>query len=344
MMRLFQFTGIALAITINAHGQMGNQSLFGSDEILSVTIACNLRELINDTDEKTASYHSGILSYFDADSTNVSVEVELKTRGIFRKSKENCTFPPVMVKFKGQRNDSDLFSGQKKLKLVTTCRNRNPRFEQFVVKEYLAYRMYNMLTEYSFRVRLLRVNFIDLQQKIRNFTTIAFLIESERELAKRNGLSIMKNLGIHQEAVDHEVITTLSIFQYMIGNTDWSVPKLHNIKLFLKDPAKSPIAVPYDFDFCGLVDPPYTKPPENLPIKHVTERIYRGFCEEPELLEPLLNNFLKRKGQFYNLVWSNTLLSPSSRKRVLRYLDEFYAILSSERLKNIEFYQNCRKN
>lgn len=342
-MRLFQFIGVALAITVNAHGQMGAQSLFGSDEILSVTIACNLRELISDTDEKTARYHSGILSYFDADSSNVSIEIELKTRGIFRKSKENCTFPPVMVKFKGQRNDSALFSGQKKLKMVTTCRYRNPRFEQFIVKEYLAYRMYNILTDYSFRVRLLRVNFIDLQQKIRNFTTIAFFIESESDLAKRKGLTIMKNMGIHQEAVDHDVITTLSIFQYMIGNTDWSVPKLHNIKLFLKDPAKSPIAVPYDFDFCGLVDPPYTKPPENLPIKHVTERIYRGYCEAPELVEPYLNIFQKRKGQFYNLVSSNELLSPSSRRGVLRYLDEFYNILSSERSKNIEFYQNCRK-
>ena len=64
----------------------------------------------------------------------------------------------------------------------------------------------------------------------------------------------------------------------MIGNTDWNLDKSHNIELIRPASGGAPIPVPYDFDWSGLIAPPYARPNQMLGIGSVKQRLFRGFC------------------------------------------------------------------
>ena len=64
--------------------------------------------------------------------------------------------PPLFVSFGDETARGTLFEGQTMLPLTTHCRDSSS-YEQYVLKEYLAYRIYNLLTDKSLRVRLARV-------------------------------------------------------------------------------------------------------------------------------------------------------------------------------------------
>lgn len=330
--------------TYLGYGQNTTKPLFQSNEIIEITLASNLKEIINDDDEQNAKYHPAVLSYNDGNSGPVNLNVKIKTRGHFRRLKENCNFPPLRIKFQDKETDTTIFNGQNKLKLVTSCRKANRKYEQFILKEYYIYKIYNEITEISFRTRLVKINYIDLERKIKNFSTYAFFIEDENDLAERTGGKIIETQGIHQDAVDQKQMNELAVFEYLIGNTDWSVIKLHNIKLIVYENEFLIKPIPYDFDFCGLVNPPYTKPPEFLEIKHVTDRLYRGFCKPKDILEPTLNKFKEQRELIKGIFLSDTLMDIKEKERCLRYVDEFYDVLKNEKSTEQEFYIKCRNN
>ena len=98
-------------------------------------------------------------------------------------------------------------------------------------------------------------------------------------MAKRNSCRELENVAINTEQTERKQMTLVALFEYMIGNTDWSVPAYHNIKLMQdrKNPESIPFAVPYDLNHCGFVNAPYAVPPEELGIETVKDRMYRGF-------------------------------------------------------------------
>jgi hypothetical protein len=221
---------------------------------------------------------------------------------------------------------------------------RSKRFEQFIIKEYLVYKAYNLISPFSFNVRMVKINFVDTENRVNSFTTHAFFIEDKNDMAARNGSKILETQGIHQLAVNQKMMNELAVFQYLIGNTDWSVPKLHNTELVVIDETQPLIAIPYDFDFCGIVNPPYTKPPEILTIQHVTERLYRGFCKSKEELEPAFEKFQRLKNDIISIYNQDTLLDQKEKKRILKYIETFYQTLDNPKQKEREFFDSCRND
>ncbi len=335
-----------LFITISqiAFPQVEPKTLFQSDKLLELTIATNLKSLMLDIDETRAQYHPASLSYFDQHNTPITLNIQIKTRGHFRRQKENCSFPPLRIKFVDPGLQNSLFQGQEKLKLITKCRMSNSKFEQFIIKEHLVYKAFNLITDFSFNTRMVKINYVDTEGRIKNFSTYAFFLEDKYDMAGRNNGKILSTQGIHQEAVDQRMMNELAVFQYMIGNTDWSVPKLHNIELVVINETVPLIAVPYDFDFCGIVNPPYTKPPEILPIQHVTERYYRGFCKTKEELDPVFLKFLDLKEEILGIYLKDSLLNSSEKKRIIKFIEGFYKIIENPDKREREFFENCRKN
>ncbi len=326
---------VALVFVVKVEAQ---SKLFDSHEPIEIELITNLKNLFRDVNPKTAHYHESILFYFYSD-TSYSIPVKLKTRGIFRRDKTNCNLPPLSLK-PINAND-EIFNTSRKIKLVNPCFN-NKRYEQYLFKEYLAYRIFNILTEYSFRVRLARVIYIDNSGKFKNFITHSFFIEPIGYLEQRLNVKEIKTQGIIQNATYRMLLDRMAFSQFMIGNTDWSVPKLHNIKLVYSDSLYSLIPIPYDFDFCGLVDPPYTKPPDIIPINHVTERYYRGNCRSADEFKTTIDFFLSKKEDIYNLIYSDTLLNKKNKLSVIKYIDNFYNIITNERLVKKEIIDNCR--
>lgn len=282
------------------------------------------------------------LSILLEDSTLYSEQIKIKPRGEFRKS--YCIFPPFEIKFKKSDDDHIFTKESNKLKLVTHCKNPGI-YEQYVLKEYLCYRMYNLLTDYSFRVRLLEIHYIDNAGKKKPIIRNGFIVESNKNLATRIDAYPVKINGINLFQTDDEVAHTMTVFQYMIGNTDWAVPVLHNIKLYkLKDPEKfKPITVTYDFDYAGMVNADYAIPDERLGIKSVRERIYRGFCIPEKDMMEIIEPFKQKKESFYALVNNFDLLDKYHKSEMVEYLDEFYQIIEHPDLLREKIINNCKQ-
>ncbi len=317
------------------------KELFRSDKLLEITLLVDdLKALRKDVGE-TPSWHKGLITYITEDSIPVSLQIKVKARGGYRKDPSNCSFPPLKVNFKKNNVDNTVFAGQNKIKLVTHCRNRSEEFNQYVLKEFLAYRIYNILTERSYRVRYSLITYVDGKRRYEPIKRYGFFIEGTRDMAERNGCTHVKVSSIPQEYTDFFYQDLLSVFQYMIGNTDWSVPGRHNIKLIQEKPDHRPVPVPYDFDWTGIVNPVYAKPSEKLGIKTVEERIFRGFEKDMEYYYRIFEIFLQKKEQIYALS-RECHLNEKHQKRVYAYLDDFYEIIVNEKMLAREFIQKAR--
>lgn len=319
----------------------GNK-LFSNDSALDVTIYYNSTLLIKNRDEKSG-FQKGKLQ-LNTDASNFKeFNIELKTRGIFRLKKQNCYFPPLELKFDKKEIKNSIFKGNSKLKLVLPCR-KSDNYQQYLLLEYLAYRIYNQLTEFSFRVKLLQIKLIDLDEKEPAYERYGFLIEPFKSLEKRLQGKELKVKNLHPDLMDRQLMNLTTIYEYMIGNTDWSVKALHNIKILGRDSLKNPVAIPYDFDFSGLVNAPYASAAEQLNLSSVKQRYYNGYSRNyDEIMENVLI-FKSKKDTIYKLVNSLDGLKKHYIDETLKYFDQFYEILDDSNVIKQEFIEKCRKD
>jgi len=307
------------------------------DKPVEVTLTTDIRKLRND--KKTPSWQPANIIMQFSDTSIISEEIRVMPRGIFRKN--NCDMASLMLNFKNP--SSPQLSPLKKLKLVGDCKNGSS-YDELVLKEYMVYKIQNILSNMSFRVRLLHITYKDLKQKVKSFTQYAFLMEEMRDLAARNNCIEIKGKDVFTEATNRDQMTFVNLFQYMIGNTDWSVWKYHNIKLMVpkNDTLAKPYAVPYDYDFCGLVDASYAVPAPELGIESVEERLYRGFSRSYNELQAVIDVFQEKKESIMYYINHFELCSTRCRKSMISYLDEFYKTVANK--KNVEsiFILNAR--
>ena len=245
-----------------------------------------------------------------------------------------------------------MFRGQSNLKMVTHCQ-RGSRIEQYYVLEMLAYRMYNLITDYSFRVRDLNVTYVDSTSGKTDEGRFAFLIEDDSDVAKRHDLKKLNVSSIKLSQLQPGITSELSIFQYMIGNVDWAAlagPEpgacCHNVKLIGPEPLKSgdkAYPIPYDFDSSGLVNAHYAAPPAGIPIRSVTQRIYRGYCVDNASLETARQDFIEQESAMYALFENEELLFSNTRKKALKYTQKFYKTIKDTRDFDKQIIRKCRK-
>ncbi len=314
--------------------------LFQYDDVLKITIHSDFQELLADRGDERQE-HPATLSYNESDGSSGTQDVQLRVRGNFRRQLQNCGFPPLRLNLRKKAVEQTIFHGQDKLKLVTHCQNKEKGAEQRILLEYLIYKIYNILTEYSFNVRLVLINYVDTSGQRKELSRHGFLIESEEELALRLGGKVIKKEGIHQDSTDYNQVAMLSIFQYLAGNTDWSVPALHNIKL-ISLPDGRLIPVPYDFDWSGLVDAPYATPARNIPVEDVRTRFYRGYCRSREIMQTHLDLFNERRDAIQRQVYELEPLSRKNRKLTTQYINQFYKTINSSKRVNKQFLKTCR--
>jgi hypothetical protein len=232
-----------------------------------------------------------------------------------------------------------------KLKLVIGC-GTSAIDEQLLLKEYLIYKMYNLLEEKSFRARLVRVTYKDTRSKMKPYSQYAFLLEDVDDMAKRNQCKASKKVAFLVEETEPKLMNKVDLFEYMIGNADWSVPGNHNIKIIYPkaDETAKVLPVPYDFDNAGLVNAYYAVPSEVIGTESVTERVYRGFPRKMEDIMANIEIFKAKKQDIYALVRNFELLKQQSKSEIIGYLDSFYQLIEDRtRVKGI-FIDNARKN
>jgi len=287
----------------------------------------------------------GTLVYRDTvTGQDVTLEIKIRARGKFRRQKENCAFPPLRINVR--KSNETLFADSDKLKLVTHCRSRSKAYEQTIYKEYLAYRILNLLTDMSFRTRLIDVRYVEVGDGSEVASSAAFFIEDDKQLARRLGMERDESEQTTITALDAAHTNLVSVFQYLIGNTDFSPVKgppgdacCHNYVLMKGNGIQ--VSIPYDFDVTGFADPPHAKPNPRFGLASVKQRLYRGRCPNNGRLESTFRQFRDTKPAIYELVESQPGLTNRERKNTTRYIDRFYKIIDSKRQVNYRFLKAC---
>lgn len=333
----------ALAGSLWTAGLAANP-LFESDTVLSVEISAPLTTLVRE--RSNTDYYEGELRLVDGADDPQTLSLKLRARGNFRRQKETCRFPPVRLNFDKDEVPGTLFEGQNILKLVTHCRPGNNAYEQLVVREYLAYKILELHTPVSFRARLLRINWRDTERNGRAEERYGFVIEHKNELSERLGLEPHDD-GTSYDALDSRQAAIVSVFQYLIGNTDFSLivgppddSCCHN-GILLGKSDEPLMAVPYDFDFSGLVNAPYAAPNPRFKIRKVTNRLYRGNCALNHEVASVAELFLSQQAEVEKLVQEQPGLSRQSRNRMASFLARFYADIGDPRRVESRLIKSC---
>ena len=315
--------------------------LFEATEPLDLTLKADFGA-INKNRGNEKRDQPGVLSYVTAAGDTVALDVQLHTRGHFRLAR--CQYPPLKVVFNREQTPHTTFAHQGSLKLTVQCRG-GQGYANYLLEEYLIYRAYNLLTDRSFRVRLARVSYVDVNGKHAPEMRRAFFVEDDDRMARRNATHVIDQKGLSQGDVDFEQMGVAVVFQYMIGNTDWAVSALHNIVL-TEDSTGVVYPVPYDFDWSGVISTPYAQPDPRLNLPNVRQRAFRGMCRSPQDLATLFARFNARKDTIYAL-YRGMAAEGLEAKRIsqaLDYYDEFFKTINDPGRTRREFILACPRS
>ncbi len=274
-------------------------------------------------------------------------EVQVRARGRYRRDPEICNFPPIRLNFKKSETRDTVLHGLDKVKLVTHCRTGSQRYEQGVVREYLAYKILNILTDLSFNARLLRITYRDSNEQQADITSFAIILEHRDAVGKRTGRPAYETQRTVDSALDPKHTNLVSVFQYMIGNTDYSPVAVaegerccHNSELFGRD-NEPLVSIPYDFDMAGIVNAPHAKPNPRFNIDSVKHRRYRGRCINNGLLPETADYFIARQAEIRELIETIEGPVPSTRKIVASYIQRFYKIIRNPKSLERRMAKTC---
>jgi thiamine biosynthesis lipoprotein len=337
---LFAAVGASLGMPQRAAAQTEGAGLFDRVAPLSLAIEADFTALRGD--RRASPKRPALLTATDADGRVSTVAAEVRTRGNFRLDPANCSFPPLRIDIELEAGRGTVWDGQERLKLVSACRPGRGAYEELVMKEYLAYRSFQVLTDESFRVRLVELSLVEAgtEPVVPRF---GFLIEDDDVLAARLGATVFdlpdgKNLP--SEAFDPIPQLTTAVFQYMIGNTDWSDVAGHNVEILERRGAA--VAVPYDFDMTGLVDPPYATTNPDFQLRSVQERYFRGWCTNPVNVRRVLESVVASRDAVLSLWQEADGLSEDTRRKAIAYLQSFFDEVSAAGDGSPRFLRDCR--
>ena len=313
--------------------------LFRSDTPLPVTLSADFRAVMRDRNPTSVVTFPATISFPAADGSPTTMALRIRSRGHSRRNPATCSFAPLRLEFEKPLTKGTVFDGHGALKLGTHCRKGS---EEIILREYAIYRMFNLLTPNSFRARVAKVTYMDSVTDKLVAEEAGLLIEDDDDVAKRMEGRVITLDGAVFPRLEQESLTLMMLFEYMIGNTDFSIMANHNVRLVLTQNVRR-LPVPYDFDYSGLVGAGYAVPARSLPITNVRHRLYRGPCRTPAEWQPYLDKVRAAKPQLLGVFDTVEGLSPTYRKIAKNYLDQFYKTIDSPHNLKRELIDTCVK-
>ena len=318
--------------------------LFQSTDILEVRITAPFDTIL--AERSNEEDVPGKFQYTNQAGELEEVDVGIRTRGISRRQKDVCPFPPLRLDFKSSQVKKSLLHKQDKLKLVTHCKDRTSRYKETPLREYLAYRMLNELTDVSFRVRLMRITYVDTDGRDPDRNRYGFVIEHKDRLAKRLGIKPIQLESTRTKALRPDYTNLISMFHYMIGNTDFSpiagpdAKCCHN-HVLLGTEGELFYSVPYDFDQAGLVDAKHGQTNPRFKLSSAKQRLYRGRCSNNEHLTSTIAHFLSKREALFKLIGEQEGLGDATRRELTKFVEKFYDIINSPKQIERQFVKKC---
>jgi hypothetical protein len=296
--------------------------LFQRTDPIEFTLTANFNAINKDRNPESTTRYPAVLTVAAADGTPRNIPVKLSARGHFRRMARNCSVVPLRVEFPKDGMAGTPFDGQSALKLGTGCED-SKEYEQITLREYLQYPMFNLVTPLSFRARLARATYTDEKSKKKSNARYALFIEHENDVARRAEGRVVELPRLVFKDLEAETLTRMMLFEYMIGNTDFSIWALHNVRVVQK-PDRTLLGVPYDFDLSGLVHAPYAMPDRRLGLRSVVDRLYRGPCRTTDEFDAAAAPFRAKRGDILALVDATRDLDQSLRGDMKEYIEGFF--------------------
>lgn len=330
-----------IAASSPAAAQVAPTPLFADDGMLHISIRGDIGGVGRSSD--------GVSATLTVEGSDPETHmIQLAPRGVSRRRRDICTFPPLRVELPS-RPVSGLFERQRRLKLVTHCR-RSSSHDQYVLLEYAAYRLYNVMTPRSFGVRLARIDYYDGDSSAPEMTRLGFFIEDVDDVAERNGMVEVERGDFPPSFLNAQNTARVALFQYMVGNLDWAVQAgppgedcCHNTRPIgaTETATSNLVSLPYDFDQTGLVSAPYAAPPAQLGVSNVRQRVFRGFCSHNAETRAAAAEFLAARPQLEAAITAIPELGERQQRRALAYLGGFFDDISTPEEIEDNLIDNC---
>ena len=283
--------------------------LFSSHDVMEISIPLDFKALCRPREDPDCDYAPTVLEYVDGMGMVGSIPIEVIIRGGWRSLTRNCSAPLLFIRFDENSTPGTPFERQSMLPLTTHCgqglsieasktRQHRSDWERYLLKEYLAHLLYNEITDISVDARLVRITYVDPDRPDRKIINYAFFTEHFESVAARNGYELQDRGNFVPGNLDLQAADLMALFQFMIGNTDWSIAKERNI-ILLHAADGTQVPLPFDFDMSGLVNAQYAGPAPGLRIDEVTDRYYLGYCHPNSDWFALSEYYLSRKTNCY---------------------------------------------
>ena len=313
--------------------------LFRSDEPLPITLTADFKTVMRDRNPKSVATFPARIAFAANDGSPVTMPLKIRTRGKSRRNPATCSFAPLRLEFDKTLTKGTVFEGHGALKLGTHCRKGA---EEVILREYAIYRMYNLLTPRSFRARIAKVTYMDSVTGKLVAEEDGIFLEDDDDVAKRmEGRVIALDAAVFAR-FDQETLTLMTMFQYMIGNTDFSIIAQHNVVL-VQTPDIRRFTVPYDWDYSGLAESGYAAVGRGLPITSVYDRLYRGPCRTVAQWQPYVDKMKAAKSELLGVFDAVTGLSQGYRRSAKGYLEQFFKTLDNQYNFKKELIDPCVK-
>lgn len=321
--------------------------LFAEDDVLSIRIEASFKELKRTAARSTDPYPATLIVEGAAPERHA---IMLSPRGNSRRNRDLCTFPPLRVTFPEKPADGSIFDGQKGLKLVTHCQTSSS-YQQYYLLEYTAYKLLNAITPHSLHVRMAAIDYVEAENGKSDIARFGFFIEDTDDAAKRNDMKEIDTPDIEVAQLNPSAAARYVLFQYMIGNLDWSMHNgpdgddcCHNTKLVgaTKEAQSELIPIPYDFDYSGLVEAPYAVAPQELRLKSVRTRRYRGFCAHDDEARAEAGIIRGMAPELHAVVDAVPELNEKSKRSTHKYLDAFFKDIETDEQLEKRLLKFCR--
>ena len=313
--------------------------LFDGSDPMKITLTFNLKAY--QRTKTKPEYIPAVFTYQINDTLQLEKNMRIKARGNFRR--DYCQFAPFWLNIRKAEVSNSYLQDTKKIKVVTRCGNSDT-YNELVLKEYLAYRIYNILSPVSFRVRLIDMTYVDTGRKGRASKGWAFMIEPEEMLAERHQALVVKRDNLSMRLMEPEQFDLMAMFMFMIGNPDYSVAGRHNVKILGMEGFGSSgyTPVPYDFDYCGLVNAYYAIPGNDLGIESVRERLFLGLCREEEQYQKAFRHISEHREEILELIQSFEYLRERDRREMIGYLESYFAMSEDPNFSRRHLNNTCR--
>jgi hypothetical protein len=303
---------------------MKSDALFSDQTPLEIKLGYSNKDMNRKTNDST--FIDTTLEFLQNEKWS-SLQVNLRARGNFRRNE--CYFPPIKMKIKKDQYQGTIFDGNKTMKLVLPCKLESENNDN-ILQEYIAYKIYERISPFHFKTRRVNIDFSEPKgKKIKKFALKGFLIEDDKRVAKRHEGKVFERY-VHPMAMQHLTSVQNAFFQYLLGNTDFSVAYQHNGKLLYVN--KEIIPLPYDFDMTGWVNPSYATVNTTLGINSVQDRKYRGFKREQQYFDEVRQQFLDQKADLMKMISSfeGEFSNQSEYENMFEFLKSFYDVLEDD--------------